>query len=400
MTRQTTRALTIAAAVAALLLVLPGRASAQRVRIDVKVSDDLSREIRDAMRDVSTSVGDALREVSRELGRDLPRSIGRDLAVSLRDLPKIGRLNAWDGRWSDAQDRNFRGRAEDRQTRSLAIGANGTIELDNLSGDITVTAGSGRDASIELIRRSRGRTDADARTGLERVKVNTQMVGTRAVVKTDYPNERQPAYSVSVDMIVTAPPGTRVVVQSVSANVKVTGIRGELSINTISGDLTLNSVGAVAEAKSVSGDIHITDASSDSTLDTGTVSGDVTLQQVKARRINAGTVSGSVSARDITCDTIAIDAMSGDAWFSGELARNGRYEITSHSGDVHFTPSGGVGFTLTASSFGGDVSSSIAIRTSGTRSRRTTLNGTVGDGSATVTLKTFSGDITVGGKGQ
>ena len=90
--------------------------------------------------------------------------------------------------------------------------------------------------------------------------------------------------------------------------------------------------------------------------------------------------------------------MSGDAIYVGDLARNGRYELTSHSGDVQFTPSGAVGFTLTASSFGGDISSSLALQTDGSRTRRRSLSGKVGDGSATVTLKTFNGDITVGGR--
>jgi len=124
----------------------------------------------------------------------------------------------------------------------------------------------------------------------------------------------------------------------------------------------------------------------------------VILQQVKARKITASTVSGSVHASDVLCDSATLSTMSGDAIFSGELARNGRYEVTSHSGDVRFTPAGPVGFTLMASSFGGDISSSIALQSEGTRTRRRSLSGKVGDGSATVTLQTFNGDITGGRK--
>ena len=402
-----TRILTITAAAAALVIGLPGRASAQRVQVDVKVSGDLGREIRDVLREVSGSVSDALREVSRELSRELPRNlgltvnvgrdIGRELSEGLRDLPKLGRLGAWDGGWSDAQNRNWPGQAIDRQTRSLAIGPNGTLELHNLSGDITVTAGRSGAASIELIRRARGRTDADARAGLDRVTVDVQIVGTRATVKTDYANERQPNYSVSVDMVVTAPAGTRLVVNSVSADVKVTGIRGDLSVSTISGDVVLTNVGAVSEATTASGDVTINGATGDGSLRAGTLSGDGNLTQVKARRITGSTVSGSVTARDVTCDSATLSTMSGEAVFMGDLAPNGRYELTSHSGDVRFTPSGPVGFTLVASSFGGDINSTVALLSEGSRTRRRSLTGKVGDGSATVTLQTFNGDITIGG---
>lgn len=421
MTRQMTRTAALTAAFATFQLALPAPARAQtpRVQVDVKLSGDISREIRDALREVTnglreagsglreatSGLNDAMRDVSRELGRELGRDLGRDLgnlgrdiAAGLRDLPDLGHLGAWDGGWTDAQERNWRGEATDRQTRPLAIGANGAIDVRNLSGDITVTAGNGRDASIELIRRSRGRTEADARVGLDRVKVDVQVSGARATVKTDYPNERQSNYSVSVDMIVTAPVGTRITVNSVSADVKVSGVRGEVSVTTISGDVVITNVGAVSEAKTASGDVTITGSTGDIALDCGTLSGDVTLKQVKARRISASTVSGSVTAHDVAADSASLNTMSGDAIYVGDLARNGRYELTSHSGDVQFTPSGAVGFTLSASSFGGDISSSLALQTDGSRTRRRSLSGKVGDGSATVTLKTFNGDITVGGR--
>lgn len=373
------------------MAVWPASAHAQRVQVDVRVSEDIGRELRNALREVTTSVGDALREVSRDLGRDL----GRDIAPSLRSLPRMGHLSAWDGGWDDAQDRNFRARVEDRQTRVLALGASGTLTIENLSGNITIGVGSRSEATIELLRESRGRTETDARVGLDRVKVITSATGTRGSVKTDYPNERQSSYSVSVTMNITVPSGTRVIVNSVSGDVKATNVKGELSVNTISGDITISNVGSVSEAKTVSGDVTITSATGDVALDAGSISGDVQLQQVKARRITAGTVSGSVSARDVTCDSATLSAMSGDAWFSGSVARDGRYEITSHSGDVHFMPAGGAGFSVTASSFGGDISTSLALQSDG-RTRRRSLSGRIGDGSATVKLQTFNGDIVIG----
>ncbi len=386
------RTFILTAAMAGLLLGRPAQASAQRVHVDVSVSADITREIRDALREVANGVSDTLRDVSRDINRDL----GREIAEGLRDLTKHGRLGAWDGGWRRAQERNWNARADDRQSRTLAIGPNGTLELHNLAGDITVTAGSGRDATVEVLRHSRGRTDADARLGLERVTVNQQVTGTRATVRADYPNERPSVYSVRVDMIVSAPAGTRLVINSLSGSIRITGIQGETAANTMSGDVALRNVGTVSEAKTASGDVSIIGAAGDGSLDAGTLSGDVTLQQVKARSVHASTVSGSVTARDVTSETTTLVSMSGDAVFSGELTRNGRYELTSHAGDVRFTPSGSVGFTLMASSFSGDISSSLPLQSSGTRTRRRSLTGKVGDGSATVTLQTFNGDITIG----
>lgn len=422
MTRQLARTLTTGATLAALLLALPGAAHAQssapspspRVRIEATLPGDLGRELRDALRDVTSSIGEAMRDLARDLHRELGaldketaingaqlgRELSRGLAEGLRNLPDMargGRKGDWD--WSASQERNWNGKAEDRQSRTLAIGANGALELRNLSGDITVSVGSGRDATIELVRRARGRTEADARLGLERVKVETSVNGSRGVVRSDYPNDRQASYSVSVDMIVSVPVGTRVLVNSVSSDVKVSGVKGELSVTTVSGNVTISNVGAISDAKTASGDVTITGSTGDGALDAGTLSGDVTLQQVKARKITAGSVSGNVTARNIACDTATINSMSGDTIFEGSLAQGGRYEITNHSGDVRFTPSNNTGFTVSASSFNGSISSSFSLQGDGSRNRRNrSMNGKIGDGSATVTLKTFSGDITVGSK--
>jgi len=368
-----TRTFTMTVAIGALLLALPGRADAQRVQIDVTATSDLGRELRDVIREVTKGLTEGLGGLSA--------------------LANDG------GAWSQGNSRNWSRQVDDRQTRMLAIGAAGAIEIKNLSGNVKVTAGSGRDATVEIVRHARGRTDADARLGLERVKADIQVSGSRAVIRADYANERQSTYSVSIDMIISAPVGTRVSINSVSGDIAVSGVKGELSVKTISGDVTLTNVGTVLDAKTASGSVTITGAAGDSALEVEAISGDLTLKQVKARSIKASTVSGNISASDISCETATFNALSGDASFAGDLAKNGRYEITSHSGDVHFTPTGPLGYSLSASSFGGDIHPPAGFQPDATASkRRRTVSGKVGDGSATVNLQTFSGDITIGAR--
>ncbi len=396
MTRHLARTFVIAGGLA---LLLPGPALAQRVQIDARATTEAGQDLRDALREVAASIAAAVRDISadvaKELGhidRDVARDVSKGVDDGLRGLSEMAKNGAWQS------ERNWNAKADDRQTRTLAIGANGTLHVSNLSGDVRITAGGGRDASVEIIRRSRGRTEADARLGLERVKADVQVVGTRAIVKADYPNERNSPYSLSIDYVITAPAGTRVSVSNVSGDIVVTGIKGELSVKTISGSVSLNNVGTLTEAKTASGDLKITGASTDGTLDVGTLNGDLVLSGIKARRLTASTVSGDISARDVTADSAELNTVSGDLSYSGPVAAGGRYSLTTHSGDVVFSPSGGAGFAVTATSINGEVSSSVTLQSSGGRNRRQSMTGTVGDGSATVALKTFSGDITVGAK--
>lgn len=393
MTRTWTRTTLTAAIVAALpALAFAGQRDNARVKIDASVQIDLSRELRDALREVTAGLGDIVGEVTRDVSRDLGRELGREFGR------EFGR-NAYQNRG------DYKASLDDRQTRTVSIGPNGTLELENFSGDITVMAGGGRDVSIDIIRSSHGKTDADARAGLDRVRPEIDVVGTRATVRASY-RDRPTSYSVSTDFVVRAPAGTRLVVNSLRADVKVTGIKGDLEITTASGDIVLTDVGTVQDAKTGSGDVVIRGSASDNSLEAGTLSGDITLTDVKARRITGNTVNGSIVARQVECESAALSTISGDVVYAGSLARGGRYEFTSNSGDVRFSPSGSTGYALQATSFTGEISSAVSLQTDSSRSltggsrgpRRRAASAKVGDGSASVTLQTFSGDIAIGKK--
>jgi DUF4097 and DUF4098 domain-containing protein YvlB len=421
-----TRTLTATTLAAALLAAPSAAAAGQRhdgqIKIDAKVrvniSQQVARDIREALRDVTSGIGDLVTSITRDIGRDIQVNVNRDVNRSVgRDIDReIGRSIDRDiaremergfGRYAGDQDRgNYRATADDRQTKTLSIGATGTLELENFTGDVTVTASGGKDVTIEFVRSSHGKTDADAKAGLASVQPEIDVVGTRATVRASY-RDRPTAYSVSTDFIVRAPAGTRIVVNSLRADVNITGIKGELSVTTASGDVVLTNVGSVQEAKTGSGDVTVNGSTSDGELDAGTLNGDISLTDVKARRITANTVNGSVVAREVVCDSASLSTIAGDVVYAGSLAKGGRYEFTSNSGDVRFSPTGSTGYALQASSFTGDITSTIALTGDVGRSlanqrgpRRHATTAKVGDGSATVTLQTFSGDISIGGKKQ
>ena len=61
--------------------------------------------------------------------------------------------------------------------------------------------------------------------------------------------------------------------KTISGDIRVTGVQGELWVESVSGDVTANGVGRLATAKSVSGDINISRASSSGDVTLSTVSG-------------------------------------------------------------------------------------------------------------------------------
>jgi DUF4097 and DUF4098 domain-containing protein YvlB len=288
---------------------------------------------------------------------------------------------------------DFRTEQTDRQTHSLDIGPNGVLELKNVSGEITVVAGSGRVATVEVLRRSRGRDDASAKLGLTEVRVDVDHQGERAAVTAVYPQRNRPPYSVTVSYTVTAPAGTRLTASSVSGDVSVRGVTGNVVAASVSGDVHVSN-GAQVVAKSVSGDVTAA-ALNGGDVGIASVSGDLKLDDVRAQRLNAETVSGSVLVTRATSAGVNLKSVSGDIDFDGVSSRGGRYEFQSHSGDVTARFAGPAGFELQASTFSGDLRAEPAVLVKSSSTSRGSLRGTIGDGSATVRATTFSGSVTV-----
>jgi DUF4097 and DUF4098 domain-containing protein YvlB len=364
------------ATVLAVALCVAGPASAQTIRVTID----------------PTTAADVIREVNRLVGSSLGTA-GDGLGDVIRAIAgHAGEL----ARSGARQTRTFKVEKTDRETRTLALGPSGTLDLETHSGDITVTAGSGRDATIEIIRRARGRTDADVQMGLEQVKATVDQRPDRARVRAVYPDRQGTTYSVDVSYVITAPAGTHVTVETVSGNVTVKGIRGDVTVDVTSGRIDVAG-SRVSQAKTISGPVTLTDVETDGSLDVRTVSGTVTLQNVKARRLNADAVAnGDVTAHNVVCDTATLKTLSGDVDFSGTLSKNGRYELSAFSGTVRFTPAGSAGFELQASTFSGDIRSDPSMTFRDVSMARRSLRGTFGDGAAFVILKTFSGNVTVG----
>jgi DUF4097 and DUF4098 domain-containing protein YvlB len=291
-----------------------------------------------------------------------------------------------------------------RETKSVKVGTDGELSLSNISGDIVVTRANGSDATIEIVKIARARTADEARELLGLVNVTVTERAGRAEVKTVYPqgdemrrNNRRNV-NVSVNYTVATPAGTRLTINSISGSVRVSDIKGDVSANSISGTVRVANGGRIAAAKSISGDVEIVDTQTDGAIEVQSVSGGVTLRKVTARRIDVGSVSGSVTVQDIQCDRVEAHSVSGGVEFGGALAKGGRYEFNSHSGDVRVVLAGSTGFELEANSFSGTIHSDLPIKLQGDIGRRRSMQGVFGDGSAVLSVTTFSGSVVISRK--
>lgn len=290
----------------------------------------------------------------------------------------------------------------ERFSRRIKIGRDGRVSVQNIAGDITVTGGPGDDVSIEAVKRTRGdqsqlqsvHIDVDEHTG--RVDVRTTHTGR---------NDR-----VSVDYTITVPSAAGVEVRSISGTLKVSKVSGTVRADTVSGDVTMSDTPRLESAKSVSGDVSLAGAAADGDLSAGSVSGNVTARSIKARGLDLASVSGDITVSDATCERLGAKSVSGNLEYSGTIEKGGRYDLNSHSGNVRLTLANPSGFELNANSFSGTIRSEIQLTIGGDAEARNrdrdsgrrrdamsshTIHATYGDGSATLTVRTFSGNITI-----
>ncbi|HET6959072.1 MAG TPA: DUF4097 family beta strand repeat-containing protein [Vicinamibacterales bacterium] len=320
--------------------------------------------------------------------------------VVVRDVVHTARAGAYQGRNNGPEQ-------TERFSRKVKIGRDGRFTLSNISGDIVVTAGGGDEVSIDAIKRTRG-----DKGELGRVQILIDDRAGRVDVRTEHEQnrtDRNRGDHVSVDYTVTVPASVSVDVHSVSGAVKVTGVHGSLRAETVSGDVTINDAPRLEAAKTVSGDVSLTGVTADGDLSAASVSGNVRAKGLKARGLDLGSVSGDISVTDVTCERLGVKTVSGGVEYAGGIAKGGRYEINAHSGTVRLQLTNPAGFELTANSFSGSIRSELPLtiggdagrqRDSGSRGRRDSMNNhamraTFGDGSATLVVRTFSGDIII-----
>ena len=323
-------------------------------------------------------------------------------AVTLRGIvPEDGPRTGWFERYTEARQGPEQ---VEKFTQSYKVGDNGALDLSQLSGDIRVTGGSGSEIKIEATKRVRHRDPEEAKRLLAALRIDVNNFHGRVEVRTIYP--RRGSFgnniSASVDYVISVPAGTAVALKSISGDISVSSVKGEVRAETVSGDVNVSATPNVAIAKTISGDVTAQNVSTQTTLVLSTISGSVLGTGLQVRALEAGSVSGNVRLIGTDVERLEAKSISGNIEFDAPLTKGGRYEFTSHSGNVRITMSGGTGFELDADTFSGSVRTDVPVtlRTIGRtdqnrRGSNRAIRGSYGDASAYLSVRSHSGSVVI-----
>ncbi len=264
--------------------------------------------------------------------------------------------------------------------QEIPAGAAGVVEISNVSGLINVT---GWDRAVVQV---------VARLGRDVERVDLLNESGRIRVRVVLP--RKDNVKGATDLTVRVPQDSSVEVSSVSADVRIGGTTGRQDVQTVSGDVQTEIAGSDTEVTAVSGDVRLRGSGAATNVRVNSVSGDLTLERI-AGVLNAVSVSGDVELEMGDASDVRVRSTSGDVRLRAALQRDARLEMATVSGDLTAHVPAVAGFTTDIKTFSGEISSCF-----GAAAERTSKYGPGqrldirhGEGSATVRLKSMSGDI-------
>lgn len=195
--------------------------------------------------------------------------------------------------------------------RTLPFPNGGTLELNNFSGDIRITAGTGRNFVMKAVRR--GRADR-----LKEVPLTVETSGSRIIVDAnDRDNDRNRRSNrgntrwrdddddgnsnvVETTFEIQVPADAALKIDAFSSDITVTGIQGALDLHAFSGDITTTGSRGAVRAETFSGriDVDATGHGASPDIDLETFSGSmyVRLSENAKGEIDFSTFSGDLDA--------------------------------------------------------------------------------------------------------
>jgi DUF4097 and DUF4098 domain-containing protein YvlB len=263
-----------------------------------------------------------------------------------------------------------------REEKRFAVSGAPELHLTTYDGPIEVHSGDDVKTVVVEIEK-RGPT----KEALDMVRVETKQDGNRIDVEVRKPDHEVIFLGIghmtpSAKLIVTMPREGNIFAKSGDGSIRVDRVRGRMELRTGDGSVRGNEIAGQIAVSTGDGSVTIDSAEGDLDVDTG--DGSVRVEG-KLSGVHLHTGDGSVTLRAESGSTMK------DEW-----------SITTGDGGVNVSLPSDFTADLDAHSSDGSIRSEFKIESSfedGTRERRHTLRGKIGEGGKTLKIRTGDGSI-------
>lgn len=272
--------------------------------------------------------------------------------------------------------------AAEEVIKTLDAASDSQINVSNISGSVTINGWS------------RNEVEVTAELGRNVEELIFERDGDRITIKVKVP--RNSGRGIESDLEIQVPEGSSLDVGTVSADIEVFDVRGELKLNTVSGDINTEGGQSDISAGAVSGDIEISGQRKEAETSANTVSGDVTLFRVSGI-VAAESVSGDVIVNEGAFDRVGLNTVNGEILFEGQLRNDGKLTAATVNGSIDLQFAEGVSGRFEVDTFNGDIDNCFGAKPE--RTSKYTPGWEWGhqdsDGDSRIAVSTLNGDVTI-----
>jgi len=265
-------------------------------------------------------------------------------------------------------------------SETYPIGPGAEVDIDVLSGTVTIVAGSG--GLVEVT--------GTLGDGVESLEIDGDEDG--VYIEVEYDEHYHGKQQVDTDLTIRVPAGVVLSVETVSASISVDGVTGELDLETVSGNVEIATMPAALDIETVSGNISVASAPADS--DVSSVSGHIEIQAAGGS-IDVENVSGKTMIYGGFIDDGDLESVSGDITCHAIPGPDGSLDIETMSGTITLMIDSTLVASFDLSTFSGLIENQVGPEP--TRTSKYTpgkeLYFNTGTGGPNISLESFSGSI-------
>ena len=192
-----------------------------------------------------------------------------------------------------------------------------------------------------------------------------------------------------VDFVISMPAHMAVVAESPHGQILVEGAVGPVDLTSMLGDLTVTGGAGPTRIRSMTGRIEIRRTGGRTTIEGA--SGQV-LAGESSGELRIETTWGDVLLEELEIADLDVTTLNGDIELQGPLTPGGRYDLSTHGGNVELSLAGTVDAQFAVRALRGSFETGLPIDPPPEKNR---ADFALGDGSARVRLESFSGRISI-----
>jgi DUF4097 and DUF4098 domain-containing protein YvlB len=261
---------------------------------------------------------------------------------------------------------------DNRSESRLDVTPDGTVNIANSSGMVTVHSGPGRQVVVVSVTRSQKiEVDQVVTPDKKRVEIVAHAVAGQK------PSEDE----ASVDLDVAIPAGVSLTVNSATAPISVEGLSGDVII-------VASDTGPITVRNTSKAHVHAR-----------SITAPITLNNIVNGHVEIISTGGAVQLTRVAGPLVSVGTTSGNITYQGDCSGGGTYTLTTHSGSIDVTLPETASVDLVARSMSGSVQNDFPLKDKAhvvfTPKPGSSFTGTSLSGSSSVELESFSGRIRV-----